>query len=325
MPGMNTTALADTIKTQYETRLLTRALPRMVHAKWATQGRLTKAGSYEIRKFSSMPLITSALYEGTTPSEQDAPSISKITMTPAWYGSWISYNDKLEMEAFDPIISETSAILGEQCGISLDTLCRNTMTSGATKRYSGTSPDRAGLDTTADKISYADFVGAVAALKLQNALPAEGELFPVIMHPMTWAQLMQDDIFVALFTRSTPEVMKTGNMGQILDCSIYVSSNARTYIDGGTSGADVYSMLFVGKESYATAGVTGLEANLVNDSGENNTGKSVSPVSIIVKDLGETGLDPLNQRGTIGWKASYTDAILNSSWIVDLENVTQYS
>lgn len=228
----------------------------------------------------------------------------------------------IETQAFDPVISETSGILGESAGLSFDTLMRNTVTAGATKDYAGGATQRSELDTTNDKIDFADFIGAVALLETNNALPADGELFPVVMSPYAFAELMQDATFVALFTQEGGDALRSRKMGTILQCSVYVSSNAPVYTNEGDSSSDPTSVTFFGRESYGVAGMTGMEANLVHgDGGEhaNLTGQPVSPVSIIVKELGETGFDPLNQRGTIGWKATYDDVVLNSSWIVDLE------
>jgi N4-gp56 family major capsid protein len=320
-------SLSAELKTTYEKRLLTRAVSRMVHGKWATQATLSKSNQWEARKFGTMPLVSAPLTEGVTPGEQAAPSITTVTLSPSFYGSWISYTDQLEMQAFDPVVSEVSGILGEQAGLSLDVLLRNALTDGATAAYSGTVTARANVTDTVD---YADWIGALALLQVANALPAEGELFPVVVHPFSYAQLMQDSTFVGMFQQSAPEVMRTGQMGTILNCAIYVSANARTYDNAGATNKDVYSMLFIGRESHAIAGMSGKTPNLTaGESGgqySNNTGKSVNPVSIIMKPLGSSGsADPLNQRGTIGWMTSYDDVILNSAWIVNLEHATSYT
>jgi N4-gp56 family major capsid protein len=324
--ALNTVSLSDTVKVMYEKRLLSRAVARMVHGRWPEVATINKYGSYELRKFSAMTAVTSPLTQGTTPAEAAAPTISTVTMAPEWYGTWIAYTDQLDMQNYDPVVSEVSGILGEQAGISFDTLIRNTITDGATKDYSGTVSARGSVT---DKIDYADFIGVVATLEVNNALPMEGEMFVVIMHPYSFAELMQDTTFVTLFTREGGDAIRTGKMGTILRCAIYVSSNARYYDNEGSGSVDVFSMLFIGKESYGVCGMSGLIPNYTaGDSGgeySNNTGKSVSPVSIIMKGLGETGLDPLNQRGTIGWKATHDDVILNSAWIVDLEHATSYS
>lgn len=323
------TVMSDAVKTQYERRLLTRALPRLVHGRHGINARLNKSGSYELRKYGSLSAISSALTEGTTPAEQAAPSLTLTTITPLFYGSWIGYTDELEMTVFDPLISEVSSILGEQAGLSADTLIRNALTDGATVSYSNGKTARTDLDAPSDDISYADFVREVASLEAANTLPVEGENFVCIMHPYSWASLMQDPTFVNLFVRESPTALRTGLVGTILRCTIYVSSNARIYVDGGVGGTtDVYSMLFIGREAYGYVGMAGITPDFVDNAPASSvngmTGKSVRPVEIIAKQLG-SGDDPLNQRATIGWKMSLATSVLNSAWIRNLEHTNAFS
>jgi N4-gp56 family major capsid protein len=326
MADINTGTIADSIKTMYEKRLMIRALPRLVHSKWARRATLNKFGAYELRKFGSMSVITSALTEGVTPQEQDMVSITKVTMSPNWYGSWIGYTDKMEMEAFDPVLSEISGVLGEQAGLSADTLVRNALIAGATVDYSGGAAGRSSLDYPAHEISYADLVYQSAALDAENARPAGGSRWPVILHPHSVASLFQDEVFVNMFVQEADPI-RNGKLGTLLNMDIYISSNAAETADAGDSSTtDVYHALFIGEESYGTIGMAGLEPTIA-DGGvgfESNTGKTVKPVTLIVKDLG-SGDDPLNQRGTVAWKMTLNTSILNSAWIRDLEHVNVFS
>lgn len=331
MTNLVQSALPDAIKTMYERRLLTRAVPRLVHGRWGTTARLNKFGSYELRKYGSLSAITSALTEGTTPAEQSAPSLTVTTITPLFYGSWIGHSDELEMTVFDPLISEVSSILGEQAGVSADTLIRNTMTASATADFSNGKASRGTLDAPADDISYADFVRQVAALEAADALPVDGEDYICICHPHTWATLMQDPVFVNLFIQESPNSpIRSGYVGRVLRCKIFVTSNSREYADEGVgSTTDVYAMLFIAKESYGYVGMAGITPSIV-DSGSPTakplTGQSVKPVEIIVKQLGSAGADdPLNQRATIGWKMSLATSVLNSAWIRNLEHTNAFS
>lgn len=330
MSNLNQTTMADAIKTQYERRLLTRALPRLVHGRWSMPARLNKMGSYELRKYGSLSAITSALTEGTTPTEQSAPSLTLTTITPLFYGAWIGHSDELEMTMFDPIISEVSSILGEQAGLSADTLIRNVITAGATKDYSGGAASRGALDAPLHNITYADFVKAVATLESANATPADGEFFICIIHPHTWATLMQDPTFVNMWVQEANPAIRSGYLGTILRCRLYISSNAREYADEGAgSTTDVYSMLFIARESYGTVGMAGNMPNVVDnapDTARNMTGQAVKPVNLIVKQLGSAGADdPLDQRATIGYKFSLATSVLNSDWILDLEHTNAFS
>lgn len=334
MTNLTQTTLSDAVKTQYERRLLTRAVPRLVHGRWGITARLNKFGSYELRKYGSLSAVTSALTEGTTPAEQSAPSLTLTTITPLFYGSWIGHSDELEMTVFDPLISEVSSILGEQAGLSADTLIRNTLTDGATVDYSNGKAGRTSLDAPADDISYADFIRQVAALEASDALPVDGEDYICIIHPHSWASLMTDPVFVNLFSHeadgSNTSPIRTGYVGRILRCKIFVTSNAREYTDGGVgSTTDVYSMLFIGRESYGYVGMAGITPSIVDNGGtmaKPLTGQSVKPVEIIVKQLGSAGsADALNQRATIGWKMSLATSVLNSAWVRNLEHTNSFS
>ena len=328
MANNTQTTLADGIKTQYERRLLTRALPRLIHGRWGMQARLNKVGAYELRKYGALSAVTSALTEGTTPSEQSAISLTLVTITPSFYGAWLGYTDELDMTAFDPIISEFSSILGEQAGLSADTLIRNTLTDGATKDYAGAASTQRSEVGSADVISFAEFINQVAALEAANALPVDGDDFIVVMHPNSWAKLMQDATFVAMFqqeaSRDSNSPIRSGLVGRILRCKVFVSSNSRVYSGAGESSADVYSMLFIAREAYGYVGMAGSFPNLVDGAPESNisgmTGQNVKPVEIILKQLGSAGADdPLNQRATIGWKMSLGIAMTNAAWARDLE------
>jgi len=90
MAAITTTTMSNSVKSWYERRLLMRALPNLKHARWAEQAIWDGYKDYEVRKFGSLPLVTTTLTEGTTPGEEQAPTISKITLTPEWYGAWIT-------------------------------------------------------------------------------------------------------------------------------------------------------------------------------------------------------------------------------------------
>jgi len=237
------------------------------------------------------------------------------------------------MTAFDPIISEVSSILGEQAGLSADTLVRNVLVAGATKDYSGGAAGRTALDAPMHNITYADFVKSVAILEAANALPVEGDNYVCIMHPHTYSTIMMDPTWVNLFVQEpSGGAMRSGYVGSILRCNLYVSSNAAEYVDGGVgSTTDVYSLLFIARESYGTVGMAGSFPNLMVDGQGTKalngmTGMNVKPVTMIIKQLGSAGADdPLNQRATIGWKMSLQTAILNSAWLLDLEHVNIFS
>lgn len=77
---------------------------------------------------------------------------------------------------------------------------------------------------------------------------------------------------------------------------LYTTSLARILPSLGLSGADVYATMLIGEEFYGTVKLDSL------------------PARIIVKDVGSSGVyDPLDQVGTVGWKAAHAAVILNQS------------
>lgn len=72
--------------------------------------------------------------------------------------------------------------------------------------------------------------------------------------------------------------------------------------EGGASGLDVYSTLIIADDAYGVTEVTG------------------GGLQHIVKQLGSAGTgDPLNQRATVGWKATKTAEILVPQYLVRIE------
>ncbi len=334
MANISVSNFGGAIKTNFERRLLNRALPRLVHGRWATPATLTGYGTYELRRYEGLAAITSTLQnEGVTPIEGSQPSLTQITITPSYYGTWMGYTQRLEEQGYDPILSEMVGILGEQAGLSADTLMRNDLTDNATTDFSAGQTARTGLDNSlSHEITFDDILIQLAELENQNARPVEGGMFACVLHPYTWKNLIQDATFMAAFVQESPNsAIRTGLLGMLMNCVFYMSSNARIYADGGVGTTDVYDMLFIGADSH---GVTGFASQMVglnptaspsdyNPGG--NTGGSVNSVEIIRKGLGETGFDPLNQRGTLGWKFAFATTVTQSNWIRNLEHLNDFS
>ncbi|MEG2669881.1 MAG: N4-gp56 family major capsid protein, partial [Oscillospiraceae bacterium] len=84
------------------------------------------------------------------------------------------------------------------------------------------------------------------------------------------------------------------------ECIIYPAG-------AGLNGRDIYSTLFIGENAY---GVTNIE-----DGG----------LKTIIKQKGSAGTgDPLDQRCTVGWKATQTAEILSPEFMVRVETTCSY-
>jgi len=100
------------------------------------------------------------------------------------------------------------------------------------------------------------------------------------------------------------QVTDWGYVGSWGGFTFVETTNARIYASAGATGADVYANLCVARDSYAITelGPEGLQT--------------------YYQPRGSSGAisDPLHQVGSIGWKTTFTSAILNQSWLLRLES-----
>lgn len=118
-----------------------------------------------------------------------------------------------------------------------------------------------------------------------------------VLTPMCIERVDPTDKYV--YFRWVPDATVTANWT--------VAKGAKIVPTGaGASGATVYSTLIYGQNAFGTVELGG-------------TGKNVS---VIIKEPGSSGaLDPLNQRGTIGWKVKgFCTVILQDDFIIRLES-----
>lgn len=93
-----------------------------------------------------------------------------------------------------------------------------------------------------------------------------------------------------------------------LDTAVSAQDNAIIYPgEGGSNGIDIYSTLFLGADAYGTTSIEG------------------GGLEMIIKPKGSAGTaDPLNQRSSVGWKATKTACILTDAFMVRVETASQY-
>lgn len=330
-PELKTTVLSTAMKTLYERRLLSRAIPRLVHGRHAEEPMIARGyNAYEFRRYPSLPLVSTTLSEGVTPTESTYSAPTIITVTPNFYGAWIGFSDIVELESYDPILSILAGVFGEQVGVSFDTIIRDTLHAGASVMRANNKASDAALDSPSDNLSYKDLVRLMAEMEQRGAMPVEGDKYMLILHPYAYMSLLTDSTFVAMFQHeetSGDSAIRTGYVGTLLRMNVYVSGNAKVYADAGTGGDDVYAALLIGREAYGILGLSGIPKPSFPDTqspeGSPLTGKTLKPVDLIVKPVGSSGAaDPLNQRGSIGWKAAMTVTVLNNNWVVSYRHTT---
>lgn len=301
----------------YDRTLLERAVPLFIHNRWGQVRDIPRNGgtnTIKFRRYSNLSTATTPLQEGVTP-EGSQLSTTEITAEVEQYGDYITVTDVVDYESEDPVLMEAAGILGDQAGETLDVLTRDVLVAGTSVTYVGQS-DRASI-TSSDKIEATEVRKAVRTLKNNKARkltrminPTTGiDTTPVnaayigICHPDTTYDLEDETGWTPVEKYSSQMSVMEGEVGKIGEVRFVESPIAKVWEDAGDSNQDVYGTVIFGANAY---GVTRISGESLRN---------------IVKPLGSGGsADPLNQRATSGWKATYVAKILNNDFITRLEH-----
>lgn len=312
----DTTVIDPGVANFYDRRLLRKAFPRLIHSLYA-QTRDLPAGDSTVIKFRRYSLLTAAttpLSEGVTPSGSQL-SKTDITSTVQQYGDYITLTDKLLFSTTDPVLTEANSVLAQQAGNTLDQLTRDVIIAGTTVQYASTATARIEV-TAAMKLTLAEIQEAVRTLKQNNADkitemidPSDGvgtspvnAAYIAFVHPNASYDLKNATGFVTV-EKYGQRVALPGEIGSLDEVRFIESTNAKVFTGLGAAGVDVYGTLIIGADFYAQSRIAG-------DAMRN-----------IIKPLGSAGsADPLDQRQTTGWKATYVATRLNEAFAVRIEH-----
>ena len=151
----------------YDRNLLERALPVLLYGKFGQTRPLPKNAGDRItfRRYASLAVNTTPLVEGTTPAGKTL-SASEIYATMGQYGDYVMITDKLLEMGLDPILMEAGELLGEQAGLTIDTLHRAVLLGGSSVRLANGVATRAEIVAT---VAINDVNKIVRTLEANNA------------------------------------------------------------------------------------------------------------------------------------------------------------
>lgn len=313
MATTTTTQIPAGVQAFYDRNLLERAVPTLVHDSFGQTRNLPKGSSKTVkfRKYSSLAVATAALTEGVTPSGSQL-SVTDITATVAQYGDFVTLSDMVSLTVEDAVVTEATDILGEQAGLTLDTIYRDIINAGTTIQYANNVAGRGSVALTP---STGDLDKIIKTLKGQNAKKftaliqgsAKVNTYPIRPCYMAITHTNKITDFEALTGwKSVEQYASQGEVsvneaGSYKNIRFVETTNAKVFTGAGAGAVDVYSTLVLGKDAY---GIVGIKGN--------------RNIETIVKPLG-SGDDPLNQRSTVGWKAIATAKILNDAFMLRYE------
>ena len=314
-PNTNVTTdagLSGEMKTFYNDTLIDEAEPHLVHDQFADKYPIPqgKGKVIEFRKYEPLPKATTPLTEGVTPDGKKL-AMSTFTAEVAQYGDYVTISDILKMTTIENNIVQASKLQGSQAGMTLDTITREVLAGGtnviyAPKVSNGTETvvtSRKNLDKTA-KLTPDLCYQAATVLKAQNAPYLEGG-YVAIIHPYVAYDLMRHEEWIEAHKYAKPENLFSGELGKIGNVRFVDSTEAKIWKDSTCpTGLAVFGTIVLGAHAYATTMLEG------------------GGLQHIIKQLG-AGDDPLNQRSTVGWKATKVAKRLVEQYMVRIESCSE--
>lgn len=338
----------------YIRSLLERAQPELLHQRFGQQKPLTQRSGQTIvfRRYEKLAQATTPLTEGVTPTGT-ALTKTDYTATVKQYGNYIPITDWVTLTHVDPIIQETSELMGENMGETMDSVYREVLVTGTNVYYVAEDASSGSGDTghwasgaaranVAATLCKGVFDGVIRNMRGQNAKPFEA-IIPgsakISTYPVGqsfWA-LMHTDLEHDLF-RSANSGMTLGEdftpierysgfkgtmmteVGKYRNIRFVTSTNAKVWEQSGATTASTAS----GMKTSGTSGTSDADVYAVLIFARDAYG--IVPLqrgsaTILIQRPGGPS-DPLEQRTTVGWKAAGTAIILNDAWMARMECTT---
>lgn len=318
--------LTNLNKTWYEPMLLDRAIAKFYHCNLAQPSTVPaqEGGTIDFRKFAAFAAATTPLVSGQTPAGL-AASVTNTQVTPLQYGAYIRHSDLLTLQSIDNVTAEYSEMLGEQAGLTADTLCRDLMITGGTVQYADNAGAIGSIAAT-NILDGEEITKAWATLVNANAIGwdfLQGR-FAVVVSAFGWEDLINSSSFRNAAQEALPRTEDhpffNGEVFDYMRCRFFVTSQAGMGANlGSGSTVDVYYTMVIARGAFGIGGIGDQWIRM--QLGMGGTGNAPMPVSLMNKPLGSEGSgDPLNQRASIGWKGIQQEVELDATLSVRIDH-----
>lgn len=309
------------------TEMLAHAEPILVLSKFGQSKPLpkNKADTVKFRRPIPFALATTPLTEGVTPTAKQM-QYEDVSVQIKQYGDVVEITDKVHDLAEDPVMSDANMLCGEQAAETIEILTWGVIRGGTNVFYA----DGASRAEVASPISTALQRAVTRALKAQRAKKVTSMVgsspnystepvdaaFICFGHTDMEADIRDMDGFTPTEKygqmKALPyEVGKVEDVRYVLSPVLTYWADSGAAVGAAASGmksttgtdADVYPLVYIGKESYGLVPLKGA--------------KAITPSVINPGTISKS--DPLGQLGYVGWKTYFEAVILNESWMARAE------
>lgn len=304
------TNLSEEAKQFYDRNMLLRAKNELVYYMSGQQRNVSKRGGNQIsyRRLEALSTVTTPLVESITPAGASL-DITEVTVNVQQYGNFVTISDQVDMMGIDPILTEATDVLGQNGGESVDQIVRNEIVTGTSVIY-GTGSAR-NAQSGSNPMTLALLRKAVRTLQMNKSKPFTGDrdgqgmggYYRLLIGYSQWFDLLSDTNVQNNLVYNDTDKFYSFKIPELAQCQVFVTNDPPIFVGAGSGAADVHAAILLGKEAFGVANVGG-------------TGK----FETIVKAIGSGGTeDPMNQRGTVAWKAYQAPKLLNNNYLVRIE------
>ena len=175
------------------------------------------------------------LEEGVTPAGQSLAQ-SKIEAEVKQYGAYVEVSDLLDLTSFDPVLTESTELLGEQLGTVVEWITRDAMCAGTNVQYANGKTNRLSLEA-GDKLTVTEIRKAVRSLKKAKARMfnnVDGDTvrkphFVCICSPDATYDLQSDPLWQDVSKYSDVEQIYSGEIGRLFGVVFVESTEAKVF------------------------------------------------------------------------------------------------
>ena len=306
---VNTTSnVPPGVQTYYDRALLERGKPHLAYMTWAQLRPLpTGTGkNIKFRRLSALSAATTPIPEGVTP-DGSSVTVSDLTAAVSMYGDFLPYTDVMQITVDDETLNDFADLQGDQFALTIDTVIRMVLAACA----SSTNCSNGSNTKTPTEFAKKDITGVIKTLRGNNA-KFVSEIVKAqdgyASYPVRAAYfgIAHTDLIDALeAVTGYKNVAEYADPGARIENEEGMTQNVRwvtsTNADRTLGTPDQYKCPIIGQNAY---GATKIQAGELKS---------------IIKALGSAGTeDPLDQRGTIGWKTYFVSRILNDNFMHNL-------
>jgi N4-gp56 family major capsid protein len=235
------------------------------------------------------------LTQGVAPTEE-ALAITYDEMAAYQAGRLVGISDIAMAESPHDLIAVAGDRVAFNAKATIDEYIANILKAGTSNTiFAGTSNTQTSDVAAGDVLVAANIKRAVATLAGSSVPRFPDGYYHAIIHPEAVYQLMIDDdtggwMDANKYTDNRP--LLAGELGRYAGVRFMESAYAGIQADSGTGSVDVYSTIVYGQDAWAFGDLQTMR---------------------VYFNRGADKADPLNQKASVGWKAMFGAALIDSN------------